>query len=68
VYPGTEPDFRPKMAPSMGPVTMVALLFFLLRLLCVKVDDHEDYHHCYGDHYVSGSVAPFEYGHSSLPV
>jgi hypothetical protein len=36
--------------------------------LCVKVDDHEDYHHhCYGDYYVSVSVGPFEYGHSSLP-
>jgi hypothetical protein len=34
---------------------------------CVKVDDHEDYHHhCYGDYYVSVSVDPFEYGHSSL--
>jgi hypothetical protein len=35
---------------------------------CVKVDDHEDYHHhCYGDYYVSVSVDPFEHGHRSLP-
>jgi len=35
---------------------------------CVKVDDHEDYHHhCYGDYYVSVSVDPFEHVHSSLP-
>jgi len=33
---------------------------------CVKVDDHGDYHDSYGDHYVSVSVGPFEYGHSSL--
>ena len=32
----------------------------------VKVDDHGDYHDSYGDHYVSVSVGPFEYGHSSL--
>jgi hypothetical protein len=35
---------------------------------CVKVDYEQDYHHhCYGDYYVSVSVDPFEYGHSSLP-
>jgi hypothetical protein len=33
---------------------------------CVKVDDHEDYHHhCYGDYYVSVSVDPFEHVHSA---
>ena len=34
---------------------------------CIKEDDHGDYHHCYGDHYVSVSVGPFEHSLSSLP-
>jgi hypothetical protein len=33
-----------------------------------KSNDHGDYHHqYYGDYYVSVSVRPFEYSHSSLP-
>jgi hypothetical protein len=34
---------------------------------CIKVDDHDEYHRGYGDHYVSVSVRSFEQCHSSLP-
>ena len=34
---------------------------------CIKVDDHDEYHRGYGDHYISVSVRSFEQCHSSLP-
>jgi hypothetical protein len=35
---------------------------------CIKIDDRNDYHHhYYCDYYVSVSVRPCEYIHSSLP-
>ena len=53
-------------AASVGTLVNVSPQILLQMARCVKVDDHGDYHDSYGDHYVSVSVGPFEYGHSSL--